>query len=174
MKFATKPISHYPIHLRHDAILHLEVKNSNFLQIFSRYGRTCKQIACWVHRWVPVSRDISLTVLWICSLSSWLKTINCLNVFFSGGTARSAADWPPVNCACIPQLFQQLVNTTLCQLFSGNLSVNLFAVYPFKCKLFLSKSCPRRWIPCWLLTSTAVTSQWCDEFPVPQINRKRK
>jgi len=43
--------------------------------------------------------------------------INCLNVFFSAGTARSAADWVPVNCACVPQLFQQLVNTTLCPAF---------------------------------------------------------
>ena len=37
----------------------------------------------------------------------------CLNVFFSAGTAWSAAAWPPVNCACVPQLFQQPINTTL-------------------------------------------------------------
>ena len=36
-------------------------------------------------------------------------------------------------------------------------SVNLFAVYPSSTN-FLSKSFPRRWIPCWLLTSTAVKS----------------
>ena len=41
--------------------------------------------------------------------------INCLDVFFSAGTARSAAAWPPVNSACVPQLFQQLISTTLCQ-----------------------------------------------------------
>ena len=41
MKFATKPIPHYPPHLRHVATLPWEIKNSNFLQIFS----TCKQIA---------------------------------------------------------------------------------------------------------------------------------
>ena len=31
--------------------------------------------------------------------------------------ARSTAAWPPVNCACVPQLFQQLINTTLCPAF---------------------------------------------------------
>jgi len=25
-------------------------------------------------RWIPISRNISRTVLWVCSLSSWLKT----------------------------------------------------------------------------------------------------
>jgi len=65
-------------------------------------------------RWIPVSRDISRTVLWVCGLSSWLE---CLNVVFSAGTAWSAAEWPPVNCACVPQIFQQLINTTLCSAF---------------------------------------------------------
>ena len=29
---------------------------------------------------------------------------------------------------------------------------------------FLSKSCPRHWIPCWLLTNTAVTNFWCHKL----------
>jgi len=44
MTFATKPIRHYPPNLRHVATLAWEIKNSNFLQIFSRYGRKCKQL----------------------------------------------------------------------------------------------------------------------------------
>ena len=48
MKFATKPIWHYPSHLKHVAPLLWEIKNSNFLQIFSRYGRKCKQLACLI------------------------------------------------------------------------------------------------------------------------------
>ena len=39
MKFATKRIRHYPSHLRHVATLPWEIRNSNFLQIFSRYGK---------------------------------------------------------------------------------------------------------------------------------------
>jgi len=49
MKFATKRIRHYWSQLRHVATLPWAIKNSNFLQIFSRYGRNCKQIA-FVHR----------------------------------------------------------------------------------------------------------------------------
>jgi len=45
MKFATKPVQHCPPHHRHAAIAHWEIKNSDFLQIFSRCGRNCKQIA---------------------------------------------------------------------------------------------------------------------------------
>ena len=44
-KFATKVIRHSPPHLRDVATLPWEIKNSNFLQIFSRYGRKCKQVA---------------------------------------------------------------------------------------------------------------------------------
>ena len=39
MKFATKPILPYPPHLTHVATLPWKIKNSNFLQIFSRYGK---------------------------------------------------------------------------------------------------------------------------------------
>ena len=48
MKFATKSIWHCPPHLRHVATLHWKITNSNFLQIFSRCGRRCKQIAFFV------------------------------------------------------------------------------------------------------------------------------
>jgi len=45
MKFATKLIHHYPPYPRHVATLPWEIKNANFLQIFSTYGRKCEQIA---------------------------------------------------------------------------------------------------------------------------------
>ena len=88
MKFATKPIWHYPPHLRLVATLPWEIKNSNFLQIFSRCGRECTQIAFWVHWWVPVSRDISRTVLWVCGLSSWLRTKSLTVSTFSSVRAQ--------------------------------------------------------------------------------------
>jgi len=40
MRFATKPLRHYPPHLRHVATLSWEIKNSVFLQIFSRCEKT--------------------------------------------------------------------------------------------------------------------------------------
>jgi len=45
MKFATKAIWCYPPHPRHVAVLPWEIKNSNFLQIFSRYARKCIFVA---------------------------------------------------------------------------------------------------------------------------------
>jgi len=39
MKFVTKPIRHYPLHLKHVATLPLEIKKAIFLQIFSKDGR---------------------------------------------------------------------------------------------------------------------------------------
>ena len=39
MKFATKLVWHYPPHLRYVATLPWEIKNSNFMQIFSRYEK---------------------------------------------------------------------------------------------------------------------------------------
>jgi len=39
MKFATKFMHQYPPQLKHPATLPWEIKNSNFLQIFSRYGK---------------------------------------------------------------------------------------------------------------------------------------
>jgi len=45
MTFATKPIRYNPPHLRHVATLSWELKNANFMQIFSTCARKCKQIA---------------------------------------------------------------------------------------------------------------------------------
>ena len=43
MKFATKLIWHYPPQLRRVATLRWKIKNSNFPQIFSRYGKNAKK-----------------------------------------------------------------------------------------------------------------------------------
>jgi len=39
-------------------------------------------------RWIPVSRDISLTVLWVCGLSSWLRTKSITVSTFSSVLAQ--------------------------------------------------------------------------------------
>ena len=60
MKFATKPMWQYPPHLRYVATLPWEIKDSIFLQIFSRYGRKCKQIAILI-----TSNFASLSGYWL-------------------------------------------------------------------------------------------------------------
>jgi len=65
-----------------------------------------------------------------------------------------------------------LLTPSFVQLFSGNSSVNLFGVYLFKNKLFIK-----------ILTSSFNTmltvdkrcsDVCCDEFPMPQFDRKSK
>jgi len=68
----------------------------------------------------------------------------------------------------------RLLTLRFVQLFSWNSPVNLFAVYAFEYKLFLSKSCSHRRIPCWLLTNTPVTSAvanfWCHKL-IAKVNK---
>ena len=47
MKFATTSMQQYSLYLRCVATVPSEIKNSNFLQICSKYGRKCKQQSTW-------------------------------------------------------------------------------------------------------------------------------
>ena len=44
VKFPTKAPQHYPAHFRNVATLPWDIKNSNFLQIFSRYGKNANRL----------------------------------------------------------------------------------------------------------------------------------
>jgi len=69
------------------------------------------------------------------------------------------------------QFSVQLINITLCPAFSGNLSINPFPVYPFKYKHFikiLSSSLNTMLI----VDKKHCSDICCDEFPMPQIDRK--
>ena len=66
--------------------------------------------------------------------------------------------------------FNSLLTLRFVQLFSGISSVNLFAVYPFKYKLFikfLSSS-----LNTILIVDKHCSDVCCDVFPVPQIDHK--
>jgi len=84
-----------------------------------------------------------------------LKKAGCC-VVACGGSA---------NFACVPQLFQQFINTTLRPVF-----LKKFAVYPFNYKLFikiLSSS-----LNTTLIVDKHYSVVCCDEFPMPEIDRK--
>ena len=88
-----------------------------------------------------------------------------LSVFFSAGTARSATAGRLLTVPVSRNFLNSLLTPCFVQLFSGNSSVNLFAVYPFKYKLFIK-----------ILSSSHIL-QWricSDEFPMLQINCKSK
>jgi len=89
--------------------------------------------------------------------TSQQKSLQCLstiNIILSAGTAWSAASWPPVNSACVQQLFQQPINTMLPAFLRKFICEPLCCVPPNT--NFLSYYCPHRWIPCWLLTNLNV------------------
>ena len=83
----------------------------------------------------------------------------CLRfLVFSAGTARSAAAWPPANCACARNFLNSLLTP--------------HSVYPFKYKLFikiLSSS-----LNATLIADKHCSDVCCDEFPVSRIDRKSK
>ena len=96
MKFATKPIWHYPPQLRCVATLPWEIKNSNF--------------------------------------------------------------WLPVNCVCIPQLFQQLINTMLCPAFLRKFVCQALCCVPFQIQTFYIK------ILSSLLNSMLIVDKHCSDI----------
>ena len=85
----------------------------------------------------------------------WRRSL--ISFFFSAGTARSANAWPPVNYACVPQLFEQLINTAICPAFLRKFVCQPLRCTPLQIQTFLSKPCPCRLISCWLLTNRVVT-----------------
>ena len=121
--------------LRHVATLPWKIKKSNF----NRYSADMDENANKLHfKFTTFNSSVRVTVyaelcvsriftilsiqrrsffgkMWVA-----LKRAGCCGVAFGGY----------VNCACVPQLFQQFINTMLYPVFfSGNSSVNLFAVY---------------------------------------------
>jgi len=59
-----------------------------------------------------------------------------LSVFFSADTARSATAWPPVNRACVSQLFEQIICTTLCPAFLRKFVCQPLCCAPFQIQSF--------------------------------------
>jgi len=60
-------------------------------------------------------------------------------VFFGAGTGWSAAAWSPLNCACDSQLFEQLIDTTLCPAFLRKLACQPFCYVPLQIQTFKIK-----------------------------------
>ena len=69
MKVATKPIRQSPPHHMHVATLPWEIKNSNFMQIFSRYDRTAKNCILIASDFVIHPQILIFSMFKIASLS---------------------------------------------------------------------------------------------------------
>ena len=151
------------------------------IQIFCRYSVDMEENANCIlsalnnAQWIPVSRNISRTVLWVCGLSCWLQAKSLTVSTFSSVWALRGL---PLLCrmSTVPvssNFLNSLLTLRLVQLFSGNSSVNLFAVYPFKYKLFFSKILSLS-LNAMLIVDKQGSNVRCEEFLVPQIDRKNK
>jgi len=96
-----------------------------------------------------------------------------LSIFFSAGTVRSAAAWPPVNCVCVPQLLQQLINTTLCPAFLRKFFCQPLCCVPLQIQTFFIKILSSS-LNTMFIVDKHCSDVCCDEFLVPQIDRKSK
>ena len=67
--------------------------------------------------------------------------------FLQCGHCAVCHAWPPVHCVCVPQLFEQLINITLCQV-SQEIRLPTSSLCTLSNTNFVSKSCPRRLISC--------------------------
>jgi len=119
-----------------------------------RYNSCTRVTVCWVY--LCVSRIFEI-----------LSTRRHSYFLF---TARSAAAWPPVNCACVPQLFQQLINTTLCPS-----CLRKFVCQPVSCVVCTPSNTNLIKILFSSLNSMLIAYKHSsDEFSVPQIDHKSK
>jgi len=126
--------------------------------------------------WIPISRDISRTVLWVCSLSSWLKTKSLtVSTFSSVWALRGLLLTGRLSTMPVSRnFFNSLLTPCFVQLYSRNLSINLFAVYPFKCKLFYQNPVlvAEYHVDCWQALQwhlSDVTNFWCHKL-ITNIN----
>ena len=114
----------------------------------SNYNRYSKFLYCWkayevcykpMRHYPPPLRHVA-TIPWE------IKHLNFLQIFSRYGRNANKLHFNSSNFVIHPQIL----------IFSVFKIANL-SPYWLQIK-FLSKSCPRRWIPCWLLTDTAVAS----------------
>jgi len=124
------------------------------------------------------NRSMPLTLFSLCTKSCWRSL--CLTISSTKSVTDCSNFWRRSLAFCSMRALHSLplpghlltvpvcrnfLNSLLTpcfvgvQLFSGNSTVNLFALYPFKYKLFI-KSCSRCLISCWLLTKKQWRFQW--------------
>jgi len=149
------------------------------IQIFCKYSADMEESAnklhfeCTDETYLVISHGQSCGSA-ACSLDSRLKSKSLSVSTFSSVRALRGLPQPDrLSTVLVSRnFFNSLLTSRFVQLFSGNSSVNLFAVHSIKYKLFikiLSSS----------LNTVLIVDKHCsdvcfDEYPVPQIDRKSK
>jgi len=78
MKFAAKIVRHYPLYFRHVATLPWEIKNYDFLQIFSRSGKMQTNCILSPLAFVTHPQSLIFSVFKTANLSSYWLLVNFL------------------------------------------------------------------------------------------------
>ena len=138
MKFATKPIRQYPPHLRHVATLPWKIKN----QVLCTYSADMEENANKLYLCTDFNSSTCVTVY-----------AECIYVLTEYLICRCLATCQL--CLC-PATFSTAYEHHASSSFSQEIRLSTTLLCTPSNKNLLSKSCPRRWIPCWLLTNTAV------------------
>jgi len=144
------------------------------IQIFCRYSADMEESANKLHLCTDINSSTRVAVYTKCIhvLTEYLKyqAYEGMAIFFSLHSLPLPGRLSTVPVSC--NFFNSLLTSCFVQLFSRNSSVNLFAVYPFKYKLFIKILFSSFNI---MLTAGKHCSDvCCDEFPMPQIDRKSK
>jgi len=154
MKFAKIPI-YYPPHPRQVATLPWEIKKL----IFCRYSADMEENAhsafyacscvCWVYlcasRIFKIFRIRRLVIFLVKCEWLWKEPVVVWAFYDS------------VNCACVPQLFQQLINTRLCPAFLRKFVCQPLCCVPLQIQTFYQNLVliAEYHVDCWQ------TLQWC-------------
>jgi len=167
MKFATKPIRYYLSHPRHIATLPWEIKNSNFLHIFSRYGRKCKQY--WIFStsmntrlpWYLTDSAVSLRLV-LLTQSLTVSTFSSVRPLCGLPLPGRLSTVSVSSCSQEIRLSTSLLCTPsntifLIKILSGSKNQLLDKPWWRNTMLIVDKHC---------------SDVCCDKFPVPKIDRK--
>ena len=150
-------------------------------QIFCRYSADTEENANKLHfDCTDFNSSMRVTVSWvylciyclvylqnIWNISTDVKSLT-VSTFSSVAALRGLP--LPVDCACVPQLFQQPINTTLCLAFLGKFVCEPLCCVPLQIQTFikfLSSS-----LNTILIVDKHCCDVCCDVFQVPQIDRK--
>ena len=150
MKFGTKLIQQCPSHLRHIATLPGEIKSSNFLQIL---GKKMQTNCIYATILIP----LRICVCWVyLRVNRIFEILSILSIFsFHCAVCRCLAACQL--CLC-PATFSTAYEHHALSSFSQEICLSTSLLCTLSNTNFSSKSCPRHWIPCWLLTNIAVMS----------------
>jgi len=127
-----------------------------------------------LHLFTDFNSSMCVTVYAMCIyvLTEYLKyqTYEGIAIFFSLHGLPLPGCLPTVSVS--RKFLNSLLTRCFIHIFSGNSSVNLFAAYPFKYKLFIKILSSL--LNTMLIVDNHCSDFWCDEFLVPQIDRKSK